>query len=42
MLGPIAGIHVKHARSHDEDPDGEIDGVQHIVEHQRFLHARRH
>lgn len=42
VLGPVAGIHVKHARRHDEDPNGEIDGVQHIVEHQGLLHARRH
>lgn len=42
MLGPIAGIHVKHTRRHDEDPDGEIDGIQYVIEHQRLLHARRH
>jgi len=42
VLGPILGIHIKHARRHNEDPDGEVDGVQHVVEHQGLLHARRH
>jgi len=42
MLGPIVGIHIKHARRHDEDPNGEIDGIQHVVEYQRLLYSCRH
>lgn len=33
VLGPVVGIHVKHARRHNKDPDGEIDGIQHVVEY---------
>jgi len=42
VLGPIVGIHIKQARRHNEDPYGEIDGIQYIIEHQRLLHTRRH
>lgn len=33
VVRPVAGVDVEEAGGHDEDPNGEVDGVQNIVEY---------
>lgn len=36
VVRPVAGVDIEEAGGHDENPNGEVDGVQNIVEYHWF------
>lgn len=39
---PVVGVDIEETRSHDEDPGAQVDGIQDIVEDERFTDTSSH